>query len=119
MFKLKVNLKYLKKKRYCEKESRPQLFKENRLIIQFFVYKYGILQIINMIFDYFDGLAQAIEFLLALGSIVGFLGLVVGILGWLFLGQFQRHRMIGVIIVSLVLLTVCGTFTGLEYFGIR
>ncbi len=56
---------------------------------------------------------------MALGSIIGMLGLIVGILGWLFLGQFQRHKMIGVIVVSIILLTVCGLHTGLKYFGIQ
>ena len=71
-----------------------------------------------MIFDYFDGLGNAIEFLIALGSIIGLLGLIVGILGWLFLGQFQRHKMIGVIVVSIILLAVCGLHTGIKYFRI-
>jgi hypothetical protein len=73
---------------------------------------------ITMLFDYFDQIGDGIEFLLALGSIIGLLGLIVGILGWLFLGQFQRHKMIGVIVVSLVLLAVCGINTGLRYFRI-
>jgi len=72
-----------------------------------------------MMFDYFDGFVGSIEFLLALGSITGMLGIVVGILGWLYLGRHQKPRMIGVIIVSLILLTVCGLQTGLNYFGIR
>lgn len=71
-----------------------------------------------MIFDYFDGIAKAIEFLMALGSIIGMLGLIVGILGWLFLGQFQRHKMTGVIIVSIILLAICGVHTGIKYFRI-
>jgi hypothetical protein len=71
-----------------------------------------------MVFNYFDGIAQAVEFLMALGSIIGMLGLIVGILGWLVLGQFQRHKMIGVIIASLILLTICGIHTGIKYFRI-
>ncbi len=71
-----------------------------------------------MIFDYFDGIAEAIEFLIALGSIIGLLGLIVGILGWLFMGQFQRHKMIGVVVVSIILLGVCGLYTGVKYFRI-
>jgi len=71
-----------------------------------------------MIFDYFDGIAEAIEFLMALGSIIGMLGLIVGILGWLFMGQFQKHKMIGVIIVSIILLAICGLHTGIRYFRI-
>ncbi len=71
-----------------------------------------------MLFDYFNGILEAIEFLIALGSIIGMLGLIIGILGWLFLGQFQRHKMIGVIIASLILLTICGLHTGIKYFRI-
>jgi len=71
-----------------------------------------------MMFDFFDAVGESIEFLIALGSIIGFLGFIVGLLGWLFLGQFQRHKMIGVIVVSIILLSVCGTFTGLKYFHI-
>lgn len=74
--------------------------------------------IITMIFDYFDDIAGAVEFLLALGSIIGMLGLIIGILGWLLLGQFQRHKMVPVIIVSIILLTVCGVHTGIKYFRI-
>ncbi|MHA2183096.1 MAG: hypothetical protein ACXAAH_16885 [Promethearchaeota archaeon] len=71
-----------------------------------------------MMFDFFDMFGEAVEFLIALGSIMGFLGLIIGILGWLFLGQFQRHKMIGVIVVSVILLAICGTHTGLKYFHI-
>jgi hypothetical protein len=71
-----------------------------------------------MMFDFFDVVAESFEFLIALGSIMGFLGFIVGLLGWLFLGQFQRHKMIGVIVVSIILLGICGTFTGLKYFHI-
>ena len=71
-----------------------------------------------MLFDYFDMVNDGIEFLLALGSIIGLLGFIIGILGWLFLGRFSRHKMIGVIVVSLVLLIVCGINTGIHYFRI-
>lgn len=71
-----------------------------------------------MIFDYFDAVAESIEFLIALGSLVGALGLIVGVIGWLFLGQFQRHKMIGVIMGSVVLLILCGASTGFKYFHI-
>ncbi len=71
-----------------------------------------------MMFDYFDGVEESIEFLIALGSIIGMLGLIIGILGWLFLGQFQRHKMIGVIVASVILLGVCGLTTGIKYFRV-
>ena len=71
-----------------------------------------------MIFDYFDKVAESVEFLIALGSIMGFLMLIVGILGWIFLGQFKRHKMISVIVVSIILLTVCCFSTEIKYFHI-
>ncbi len=71
-----------------------------------------------MIFDYFDGVEEAIIFLMAIGSIIGVLGLIVGILGWIFLGSFQRHKMIGVIVASVILLIICGLNTGIRYFRI-
>ncbi|HEC37547.1 MAG TPA: hypothetical protein ENI29_04880 [bacterium] len=71
-----------------------------------------------MIFDYLEDLGEIIEFLLALGSIMGMLGLVIGLLGWLFLGQFQRKKVIGLMIVSVILLMVCGVNTGIRYFRI-
>jgi len=68
--------------------------------------------------SFFGMFQDAFEFLIALGSIIGLLGLIIGILGWLFLGQFQRHKMISVIIVSVVLLILCGMYTGVSYFNI-
>lgn len=69
-----------------------------------------------MLFDYFDGIEEAIQFLMALGSAIGLLGLIVGILGWMFLGQFNRQKMVGILVVSVILLAVCGLYTGIEYF---
>ncbi len=71
-----------------------------------------------MMCDYFDAVGESIEFLIALGSLVGALGLIIGIIGWLSLGQFQRHKMIGVIMGSVVLLVLCGASTGFKYFHI-
>jgi hypothetical protein len=71
-----------------------------------------------MMYDYFDAVAESVQFLIALGSLVGVLGLIVGIIGWFSLGQFQRHKMIGVIIASIVLLALCGVSTGFKYFHI-
>ncbi|MFX1365893.1 MAG: hypothetical protein ACFE9Y_13330 [Promethearchaeota archaeon] len=71
-----------------------------------------------MIFDYFDGITEAIEFIIALGSIIGLLGLIIGILGYVLMGRFIRYKMIGVVIVSIILLSVCGLYTGIKYFKI-
>ncbi|KKM75362.1 hypothetical protein LCGC14_1391050 [marine sediment metagenome] len=71
-----------------------------------------------MIFNYIEDLAEIIEFLLAIGSMMGMLGLIIGLIGWLLLGQSQRKRLIGLMIVSVILLMVCGVNTGIRYFRI-
>ena len=72
-----------------------------------------------MMLDFFEQMGEAVEYLVALGSLMGVLGLVVGIIGFISLGQFRRHQMIGVIVVSIMLLAICGTATGFNYFHIR
>ena len=61
---------------------------------------------------------EGVEFLIALGSILGFLMLIVGLLGFMVLGHHTRQRMIGVIVVGIILLAVCGFSTGIKYFHI-
>jgi len=70
-----------------------------------------------MIFwDYFDQLFEGIELIIAVGSIMGLLGLIVGVMGLLFLGRFQRAKMAKVIFISIVLLAICGISTGVKFF---
>ncbi|HEA70642.1 hypothetical protein LCGC14_0414980 [marine sediment metagenome] len=71
-----------------------------------------------MIFDFADMVTDGVEFLIALGSIFGFLMLIVGILGWMVLGHHTRQKMIGVVVAGIILLTVCGFSTGIKYFHI-
>ena len=71
-----------------------------------------------MIFSYFDAFEESLEFLMALGSIVGMIGFIAGLFGMLFLGQFNRSKMGKVIIISIILLAVCGFNTGMAYFRI-
>ncbi|MFX0019413.1 MAG: hypothetical protein ACFFAK_10675 [Promethearchaeota archaeon] len=69
-------------------------------------------------FDYFDGFQTGIEFLIALGSIIGLLGLIMGIIFLIWGGSRLRYKMLGVVLVSIVLLVICGFDTGLKYFTI-
>ena len=71
-----------------------------------------------VIFDYFDDLGTGMEFLIALGSIMGMLGLVVGFLFYIWGGGRVKKHMIAVIIFSVALLAVCGVDTGVKYFHI-
>ena len=71
-----------------------------------------------VLFDYFDGLWDGIEFLIALGSIIGLLGLIVGFIFIIWGSSKIRAKMIGVVVISFILLTICGLETGLRYFQI-
>lgn len=71
-----------------------------------------------VIFDYFDDIGSSVEFLIALGSILGMLGLVVGFIVFIWGGGRMKKHMIGVIIFSIALLAICGLDTGVKYFNI-
>ena len=60
-----------------------------------------------VVFDYFEGVLEGFEYLIALGSIVGLLGFLIGMIFLVWGGQRYRTKMIGVIIASIVLLAVC------------
>ena len=70
-----------------------------------------------MLFDYFDGIAEAIEFLIALGSLIGLLGVIYGFLMVIF-GDLSKSTAFKVISVSLVIIGVTGLYTGIKYFRI-
>lgn len=71
-----------------------------------------------VLFDYYDGFQEGIEFLIALGSIMGLLGLILGFIFVIWGSSRMRKSMVGVIIVSIILLGLCGFETGLRYFSI-
>jgi hypothetical protein len=74
--------------------------------------------VIFAIFDYFDDLGTGMELLIALGSILGFIGLVVGFIVFIWGGGRFRKHMLGVIVFSIALLAICGLETGVKYFHI-
>jgi len=71
-----------------------------------------------VVFDYFEEVLGGIEYLIALGSILGLLGFVIGMIFLIWGGQRYQNKMIVVIITSIVLLAVCGLNTGIKYFRI-
>ena len=71
-----------------------------------------------VVFEYFESVIEGIEYLIALGSIMGLLGLIIGMLILIWGGQRYRDKMIGVIVTSIILLAVCGLNTGIKYFRI-
>jgi len=71
-----------------------------------------------VVFDYFEEVLGGIEYLIALGSIMGLLGFLIGMILLIWGGNRYRYKMIGVIVASIVLLAVCGLNTGIKYFRI-
>jgi len=74
-----------------------------------------------MIFSgYFDSIGEGIEYLLAVGSIIGLLGLIMGIIIFIFGSSRYKTKMVGVIIISIILLTLCGGYgRGIKYFRLH
>jgi len=69
--------------------------------------------------SYFDSIADGIQFLIAIGSVIGFLGFIAGLLGVIFGGKY-RVRYFGLLIISLVLCVCCGgPGIGIKYFHIH
>jgi hypothetical protein len=67
---------------------------------------------------FLEGLAQSIEFLLAFGSIIGLLGVVIGFILMILFGKYSRKYAVIIVFFSIVLLIICGPTTGIEYFEI-
>ena len=71
-----------------------------------------------VLFDYFEDMLEGFEYLIALGSLIGIVGLLVGIIFVIWGVSRLRYKMVGVVVVSFVLLAVCGFDTGFKYFRI-
>ncbi|MHA1294547.1 MAG: hypothetical protein ACTSQJ_18050 [Promethearchaeota archaeon] len=72
-----------------------------------------------MIFEnYFDKVSEGIEFLVALGSIIGLLGLICGLIGFFIMGNYYKGKFMVIIVISFILIAICGLHTGTKYFRI-
>jgi len=65
---------------------------------------------------YASKFVEGIEYLIALASIIGFLGLIIGFV--MVLGDYKRSG-IKLIIISFVIVGITGMFTGVRYFHIH
>lgn len=59
---------------------------------------------------YFDSIGEGIEYLLALVSVIGFLGLMFGIILFAFGGRRYRVQYVTLIIISIIILSLCGGY---------
>lgn len=71
-----------------------------------------------VIFDYLDQLANGIEFLIAFGSIIGVLGLIIGFVALFVSGSRMRKHVLALMVFSFILVIICGFDTGINYFHI-
>jgi len=71
-----------------------------------------------VMFDYFEDVLEGFEFLIAFGSLMGLIGFIVGLIFVVWGSSRLRYKMIGVTVVSLLLLAICGFSTGIKYFRI-
>ena len=73
-----------------------------------------------MIFaSYFDQVGDGIEFLIAVGSMMGILMLIIGLLGVTLSSKRQRKEFFSLLIIGIILLAVCGPTFGIRYFRIH
>ena len=68
--------------------------------------------------SYFTSVMDGLEFIRALGSIIGILGLVIGLLMLVTEGGAYRKTGVKVVIICMALLIICGPDTGIKYFRI-
>ena len=71
-----------------------------------------------MLLEYFDRVKDGVEFLMALGSLLGFFGLLYAFAWWGFTSNKSRGKLYQLILASLVLIGICGLYTGIKYFRI-
>jgi hypothetical protein len=71
-----------------------------------------------VVFDYVDQVTNGIEFLIAFGSIVGVLGLIVGFVALIISGSRMRKHVLALMVFCFILVVICGFDTGINYFHI-
>jgi len=66
--------------------------------------------------SYLSGVMEGFQFLQALGSLIGLFGLVFGLIILFFGGRFAKTKAIKIVIISTILVLICGIYTGIQYF---
>jgi hypothetical protein len=65
---------------------------------------------------YISAVVAGFEFLIALGSLIGLFGLVVGSLLLFFGGRPFKSKGLKILFISILLVVVCGFNVGIKYF---
>ncbi len=67
---------------------------------------------------YFSRVADAIQFLIAFASLLGFLGLIAGFVLLIIGGRFAKRYAVLLIVSGIMLVWMTGLYTGLRYFRV-
>ena len=67
---------------------------------------------------YFAKVLEGIEFIVALGSLIGFTLIIIAIVLLLLGGRYNKRAAYRLIIIGIILLAICGVNTGISYFRI-
>ena len=65
---------------------------------------------------YISAVIDGFEFLIALGSLIGVFGLVVGAFLLFFGGRLYKDKGLKILLISILLVIVCGFNVGIKYF---
>ena len=67
--------------------------------------------------SFFNIIGEGVEFLIAIGSIIGVFGIIISMLGVIVLSKYYKNKVIYILLPSIILICLCGFDTGLRYFG--
>ena len=70
-----------------------------------------------MLSNYFDSVKEGVRFLMALGSILGLFGILISCC-LIMSSHHDKSKYYGLLVLSAILIAVCGLFYGLKYFRI-
>ena len=68
------------------------------------------------LYSYFSSIQDGFGFIIAFGSLLGFLITIVGLVMLLFAPRHNKGTAVKLLLISLMLLGTCGVTTGMKYF---
>ena len=66
--------------------------------------------------SYFSDVLGGIDFLMALGSLIGFFGAIIGVAMLVLGGRQFKSKGLKILVISIILLALFGYQTGIKYF---
>lgn len=69
-----------------------------------------------MSMQFLDNVQSAVQFVIAIGSLVGWFIVVISVIGLIFTNHKFRTRLIWYIVMGGILIILCGPITGFQYF---